>query len=159
MDELEQLREQYRQYHNQVQKVRLDAKPFAGVFGIGAGPKDDPCHMAFFHGVEETCKGFADAPVSADTAAAVIRYVVTAQTEGEKEGITYWPMMAAHGTILPLIPLITKEQASELKALYEQTVPKRERMPLQDKVLKALAERAGENNKTGFRLFGGFGRK
>lgn len=134
----EQLEALYAEYKKTVEKVIKDARPFAGFMGLGGGPKDDPCHRKFYEDACALVQQFADAGIDASEAKACVSYILGAQCREDPEGLLYWTMMAAHGAVKPLLPLLGKEDAAVLAAEYEKQVPKKVRMPLQEEILSAL---------------------
>ena len=131
MDAKSQLEALYAEYKKTVEKVVKDARPFAGFMGLGGGPKDDPCHRKFYEGVCLLTGRLAQEGMSAAEAKDCASYILGAQCAEEKEGLLYWTMMAAHGAVKPLLPLLTREDAEAL-ADYER--------------LKAEAAEAGEGD-------------
>ncbi len=132
----------FQQYCEEVKELLKESKPFAGLFGFGTGPKDDPCHARFIKKVNQETERMANEPVSADEASKTVRFLLSIQLGCEKEGLIYWTCMAAHGAALPLIPLLLPTDALEIFDTYSKDLPKRMRMPLQEKVMKALRNRS-----------------
>ena len=145
MDAKSQLEALYAEYKKTVEKVVKDARPFAGFMGLGGGPKDDPCHRKFYEDVCLLTGRLAQEGMSAAEAKDCASYILGAQCAEEKEGLLYWTMMAAHGAVKPLLPLLTREGAEALAADYERQVPPKVRMPLQEEILTAL--RGGKAKK------------
>lgn len=141
---IETIKALYGQYCEEVELLLKEAKPFAGMFGLGSGPKDAPCHAGFIAKLGQETERMAQEPVSAEEAAEVVRYLLSLQDSCEKEGLMYWTCMAAHGAALPLIPLLSTAGAADILEMYNSNVPRRMRMPLQDRVMKSLKTRAKE---------------
>ena len=134
----------FRKYCEEVAKLTKEAKPFSGMFGFGSGPKDDPCHARFVEAVnQETAQMTAD-HVSEEEAKRTVQLLLSLQQTCEREGLVFWTCLAVHGAALPLIPLLLPKDAGEICEEYQVALPRRMRMPLQEKVRKALAARAKE---------------
>ena len=143
MTELEQIRGIYEAYQETLKQVIRDAKPFAGFMGIGSGPKDDPCHKKFLQDLEAAVRGFLEQGIGEEAAAACAGYILGAQAAVGEDSMSYWTMLAAHGRAEPLLPLLSKESAARLALQYERDVPRRARMPMQEKLLETLRELGG----------------
>ncbi len=152
METMAQLEALYAQYKKTVEKVIKDARPFAGFMGLGGGPKDDPCHRKFYEDACTLTQQFADGGMEPEEAKACISYILGAQCREDPEGLLYWTMMAAHGAVKPLLPLLKKEDAALLAAEYEKQVPRKARMPLQEEILSALQGQQPAKKKRWFGL-------
>ena len=144
MEGTEKLRALYAQYEEDVRKLLSEARPFAGFFGFGTGPKDDPAHQRFCQAVQQEAERMAEEGATPEAALDAVRFLLSAQQNSRRDGLAYWTMMAAQGAALALIPRLSPEGAKAAAAEYEKTVPRRERMPLQDRILKALRARGAE---------------
>ena len=145
MTALETLQNLNARYREDVETLLANAKPFAGWFGLGSGsPKDSPLHGRFYEDVNALAAQLAEGKPSAEEAAGFIAYLLRAQKEAGQDSLAYWTCMAAHGAALPLIPFLRPEDAAALAGTYAVDVPRRERMPLQKKVLDALLARGEE---------------
>ncbi len=144
MTELEQIRGIYENYQETLKQVIRDAKPFAGFMGIGSGPKDDPCHRKFLQDLEAAIRAFLSEGIGEEAAAACAGYILGAQASVGEDSMCYWTMLAAHGQAEPLLPLLSKESAARLALQYDRDMPRRARMPMQEKMLKTLREMGGE---------------
>ena len=134
----------FRDYCEEVAKLTKEARPFAGMFGFGSGPKDDPCHARFVEAVNREAARQAEDKVPAEEAKQTVGLLLSLQQSCDREGLVYWTCMAVHGAALPLIPLLHPEDAKEICDAYAKALPRRMRMPLQERVMKALAARAKE---------------
>ena len=128
-------------YEEDVDNMVARLRPGDGVLGFGRDPRRDPCHMAFYRAVGETVARCAE---GLDAAAAFRAVQFLLSMTQEKRHMLVRPMMeAAQGHALPLIPLLEPGQAAELARWYASRYPRRQRLPVQDKVLRALEKRAG----------------
>ena len=142
MDRILELQGRYAAYRDQVAALQRSAPPFAGLFGLGSGPKDDPCHRRFLSEIAQCTEAWAQEEMEPDEAAAVVGFILQVQTQDEPRGLCYWTAMAAHSACLALIPKLEAQDASALAARYAHDVKRRERMPLQERVLAALRAQA-----------------
>lgn len=119
-------------YIEEAKTVAKNAKPFAGVFGFGGGLGNDPCHERYYNKLEEALK---DEDIDAYEA---IKYLFNAETSYEAPKAVTFMLSAIQGLALPLIPKLSQEQKDELREWYDVHVPKRNRLPVQTNVYKAL---------------------
>ena len=115
-----------------------------GILGLRPGPADDPCHDRF----AETLRGFyeefaAQKPESASVKE-LMAYACTVPTVRREPRTAYWMLIAVQSLTQPLLGLLTPQDAGELAALYEKSYKRRERMPSQIKLIRALRDAAGQ---------------
>ena len=141
---LVRLQELYESYLGEVELLEINRKPGAGIFGLKGGPADDPCHDRF----AETLRGFyeefaAQKPESASVKE-LMAYACTVPTVRREPRTAYWMLIAVQSLTQPLLSLLTPQDAGELAALYEKSYKRRERMPSQIKLIRALRDAAGQ---------------
>ncbi len=141
---LVRLQELYESYLGEVELLEINRKPGAGIFGLKGGPADDPCHDRF----AETLRGFyeefaAQKPESASVKE-LMAYACTVPTVRREPRTAYWMLIAVQSLTQPLLGLLTLQDAGELAALYEKSYKRRERMPSQIKLIRALRDAAGQ---------------
>ncbi len=141
---LVRLQELYESYLGEVELLEINRKPGAGIFGLKGGPADDPCHDRF----AETLRGFyeefaAQKPESASVKE-LMAYACTVPTVRREPRTAYWMLIAVQSLTQPLLGLLTPHDAGELAALYEKSYKRRERMPSQIKLIRALRDAAGQ---------------
>lgn len=141
MNALNELTALYEQYQREVDAVIKKAKPTDGILGFGHGPKDDPCHERFIHSFTDLIGRSVLEGVSAEEADGLLSYIFEAQQK--EKTFVYWSMIAVHGEAMPLISFLTKERASEMLDQYQAMFPQNHRLPVQDKIVDALARQAG----------------
>ena len=71
-----------------------------------------------------------------------VRFLLTLG-QGDRRPLVRPMLEAAQGHALPLIPLLEPGQAEELAHWYGASYPRRQRLPIQERVLRALEERSG----------------
>ena len=141
---LVRLQELYESYLGEVELLEINRKPGAGIFGLKGGPADDPCHDRF----AETLRGFYEEFAAQKPESASVRelmaYACTVPTVRREPRTAYWMLIAVQSLTQPLLSLLTPQDAGELAALYEKSYKRRERMPSQIKLIRALRDAAGQ---------------
>ena len=137
---LVRLRELYESYLGEVELLELNRKPGAGIFGLKGGPADDPCHDRF----AETLRGFYEEFAAQTSVRELMAYACTVPTVRREPRTAYWMLIAVQSLTQPLLGLLTPQDAGELAALYEKSYKRRERMPSQIKLIRALRDAAGQ---------------
>lgn len=135
---MEQLMGIYTRYYEKAARARSKAPALAGIWGMGNDPRNDLCHEDFYEAVQEWVAGF-----SADGAAALtaVRWILSAPLDHKNEDV-YWYLYAAHGLVLPLIDRLAPADCRALFSWYDASYPRRDRLPVQQQVWKALKKRS-----------------
>lgn len=150
---LEQLKERYRQYDEEATLVRKKASPADGLFGFGNDPKNHPCHELFYEDIGKWTETFLKTEPNARDALAAARFLIEApKTCGSRE--SYWMMYAAQGWCRELVNRLDADGCAELKALFDELYPKRDRMPVQQELYKALKKGTGRIGNSIPSIFG-----
>ena len=136
---MQDLKNRYEQYLEEAEKARQKAGLCGGLFGMGNDPRKAPCHEAFYVFVAEWVGAFLQTEGDCGEAASWLLKLADAH-RGEKDVFGY--LYAAQGHALPLIARMDRESAKELLCWYEGAYPRRNRMPVQDAVYKALKKAA-----------------
>ncbi len=142
MQELDALRDCYQSYLTYTRTLRRNAFPLAGALGFGGGPKDDPGHMRFYEEAKERAEALLAASPSPQEAGEAVRLMLRAEEEHQDNDLAVWALMAAQRHTIPLIGLLTKEDAGALLLWYRRRYPRHKRLPAQEEVLQALKKRA-----------------
>ncbi|MBQ9007822.1 MAG: hypothetical protein IJ088_00615 [Clostridia bacterium] len=129
------------QYLEEIDRVKQKAKPGAGLFGIGVGPKDDPCNDRFLTDMQSWFERFAQSEPSSEEVEEVMDIAFTAQQQ--RQDFVFFTLIAIHGMALPLVQRLLPEAAERQALAYEERVPRNQRMPVQMKLLDELYRRAG----------------
>ena len=137
---MEKLQAIYAEYFKKAADARSKASPFAGVWGMGDDPRKHHCHDAFYEAVEAWVKEFA--PADAEAALEAVKYILEAALSRRDEDV-YWYLYAAQGLVMPLIPRLRSEDCKALAQWYDKAYPRRDRMPVQQNLFKAL-KKAGK---------------
>ena len=140
---LEQLKERYRQYDEEATLVRKKASPADGLFGFGNDPKNHPCHELFYEDIGKWTEAFLQTGPDARDALAAARFLIEApKTCGSRE--SYWMMYAAQGWCRELVCRLDAEGCGKLRDVFDDLYPKRDRMPVQQELYKALKRGTGK---------------
>ena len=132
MEELEKL---YADYLDLVAQLNRNRKLWDGAFGLGGGPADNPCHEKLVRDVEGVLADLD--PVRRPQA---VEYILRQPLEHKEDPVVYYTLLAAQGATIPYLSALPVDQAKELRGWFEQTFPRRDRMPCQDKVLAGLKQ-------------------
>ncbi len=124
--------------------AELEAKrrPTDGLLGMRPGPADDPCHDRFAEQMDALLQDYAAQRPSSAEAAAVLRELFAAAPANRNAKSAYWMLIAVQGFGSGLIPFLDKAEAAGLLELYSAQYPRRERLPVQNRILKQLARQA-----------------
>ena len=140
---LQQLKERYQQYDEEATAVRRNSSPADGLFGFGNDPKNHPCHELFYDDGGKGTKAFLSEKPDSQQSLEAARFLITApKTCGGKE--SYWMMYAAQGWCRELVGLLDAHGCAQLRALYDELYPKRDRMPVHQELYKALKKGAAK---------------
>lgn len=137
----ERLKEIYDNYIEDVDRVFRSAKPVDGLLGLGDDPRKDPCHMRFYEDTEQWIGEFLAANPGEPEAFEAVRFML--ETPAGYTGHNgFWFMYAAQGLSRPLIPLLQGDHCAALRKFYDETYPRRDRMPVQKDVYRLLKKGA-----------------
>ena len=139
---LQTLKNRYNRYIEEAQEARQKAGLCDGLFGMGNDPRRHPCHESFYKAVESWVSGFLGGkPGEAECAEAAEWILKAADVHRENQDV-YWYMYAAQTHALPVIEKLTREDAKLLLQWYDRAYPARDRMPLQDQIVRVLKKTA-----------------
>ena len=132
---LRELQKLYEDYIVQAYAVQARSPYGASIFSSQKDPRLDPCHSAFYEAVGAILARFAGRPDSDPES--LLRWMLQAP-EMNKEQIAYWYLVAALNHAKLLIPLLSSEQRKNVCSWYSQVVPKRQRYPIQEEILRLV---------------------
>ena len=135
---LVRLRELYESYLGEVEQLELNRKPGAGIFGLKGGPADNPCHDRFAETLHGFYEGFTAQKPESAAVKELMAYACTAPIAAPTPRCAFWMLIAVQGLTQPLIALLDPQDARAVAELYEKSFKRRERMPAQIKLIKAL---------------------
>ena len=136
---MEQLKACYDRYLIEAEMAKKNSPFLDGAFGMRSVAKDHPCHTEFLETVE---KWVAAVVQEGDRQKAEegLCYVMRT-SEAHKESFSYWTMFAAHGLVRPLVDLVSPRIAGQMRAWYDETLPRWERLPVHKDLYKKLKKR------------------
>ncbi len=142
---IENLQKLYDDYLDKAFTVERNRKPGEGIFGIGKKPSDDPCHVRFLEDLKDWLERFAGEEPDSSSVRDVLTLIYRAPKENPEPMSAYWMLIAAQGPTAPLIPRLSGADAAALNAEFAAAYKRWERMPVQNEILKALAQAAKQN--------------
>lgn len=144
MDTTEKLQSLLDTYQEQATAAYQHASVLARAFNLSNDDRNHPCHDRFYNAVGETVAQFLQESPSEQDAYAVLCWLLQSAS-AHKDEPTYWYLYAIHGYALPVIDRVSPADCAEMLAWYENAYPRRDRMPAQEKVRRALKSRAAKN--------------
>ena len=138
MTPLLQVQHLYNTYMEQAEEAEKNTPFASGIFGLGKRASDDPCHDRFIQNLTALMAQFKEEGIDSAALREVLAFVFQAHAEYQVPASTHWMLIAAHSTTLDVIPLLNREDAAALCAQYEKAFKRRERMPVQTKIVKLL---------------------
>ena len=134
---LQQLQNRYQQYDAEAALVRKKSSPADGLFGFGRDPKSHPCHELFYEDIGKWTKAFLDIQPDSKDSFEAVRFLISAPKEYSSRE-SYWMMYAAQGWCRELVDLLDADGCARLRELFDELYPRRDRMPVQQELYKAL---------------------
>lgn len=140
--EISQLKQLYDQYETDLLEAHKKGSYFAGWLLTNAkDPRTDPCNKIFYEGVGKWVDDFmADRP-DRGTALEAARFILEAAAQNRKTPM-YWYYLVSQGYVQKLIPALSSQDCAALYEWYGKTYPRKERLPINDELYKALKKAA-----------------
>ncbi len=139
---LEKLEALYEGYLNEFRRLEQGRRPFEGAFGLGGGPQSYPCHDKFAGDLERLLQEFAaQAPSSGQVGQALDYIYFTAPVRWKAEPAVDQMLLAVQSLTTGLIEYLDASTAEALYEKYQSFYPRRQRFPVQDKILAAFKRR------------------
>ena len=139
----QEIRTIYNDYLSDTIRLEETQKPTDGLFGFGKRADSDPCHDRFCERLELALNELAATEPSSKTAFSVLSFVYEAPQLHKDNKQAYWMLLAVHGQTDGLIRFLSKENAAELSAWYNNAYPKRVLLPVQKTLVAHLQAQAG----------------
>ena len=140
---LEEIVRLYEAYLEEFRRQKKDRKLFDGVFGFRGGPQDYPCHEKFIQDLDGKLKELRSQNPGPAQTAEILRFIYCeAPARWESESTVYWMILAAHSLTPDLIDCLDAPNAQALYDEYQKQYPRRQRLPIQTKILNALKGRS-----------------
>lgn len=124
-----------------VEELERKRKPGEGIFGLKGGPADNPCHEQYSETVRALLEGFAAQNPPSSLVRPVLEELYTAPKRHPQPACAYWMLIAVQRHSLPLIELLSPEDAFALYVRFNKDVPRYQRLPVQTEILKKLKTR------------------
>ena len=131
----------YAVYLEGMEEARRSRRSVDGLLGLGGGAGSERCQDDFVAALKVAVETFAASEPSALDVCDTVSYMLSAAREHRSSDSAYWMLLASHAMAMPLIDMLTAQQARYLRESYEQDYPRRERFPVQKEVIKALKKR------------------
>lgn len=146
MADLQQLEEIYQEYEEKLEEAEKGAGLLSGAFGMGDDPRKDACNQAFYEKLGGWAREFRDGQPEPREVAQGVDFILEYPFRHRESG-TYWFAYAAQQHAMELIPLLEKQAAGALAERFARLYPKRERLPVQRRILEMLREQGGLKEK------------
>lgn len=117
---------------------RMDVGKY--LLGPSVGPASDPCQGRFVKEIEAAVADIRKA--DAETIYDSLDYILREPLSQRHRRVAYWMVLAAHRLAIPLVEGISPGQALELYRWFDEAYPWKDRLPAQEKMLKALHKRS-----------------
>ena len=119
-------------YIAEVAALSASSRPLSGIFGFRGGVGDSPCHLAFYNAMKELTEA-----EDCDAYEAV-RLLLRADSSYEAPNAARFMLTAVQGLAIPLAERLNREQKAEFRQYFDEHIPRRRRLPVQDQLYKAL---------------------
>lgn len=139
---LQELTLLYEQYACALEQAKRDAPPLAGRLGLGGGPKDHPCHAAFYDGVRDWAEAFAASSADPQELEQALRLLLFAGARHRNDDTGAY-CLAIQNHAKKLIALLPADACKALQQDFESWYPAGSRLPLQEQIDDLLRRRAG----------------
>ena len=135
---MQDLKNRYELYLREAEKARQRAGLCDGLFGMGNDPRKASCHQDFYEYVGQWVDAFLKMKLDPESCAEAVEWILKIADAHRAQKDVFGYLYAAQGHALPLIARMDRNIAGELLSWYDRSYPKRDRMPVQDRVYKAL---------------------
>lgn len=110
----------------------------SGIFGIGPGPGDDPCHVAMDEQVAALTDELAENETDPAVIGELVKAVLQAEQSREWPEAAKWAVLATQRHTIPLIAGMNQSDRKDILTWFEKAYPRRLRMPIQKQLINAL---------------------
>lgn len=139
---LNEVRRLYADYEAKFQAQEEKRKPMEGAFGLGGGPRSYPCHEEFAEQLKTLLHSPEAESLSPEQTRQLLEYICFAPARHpDGQDAVYWMKLAVHSLTTDLLPRLEAEDAKALHTAYQNIYPRRDRLPAQETLLKALKKR------------------
>lgn len=141
MEILAELDRLYEEYEEQFQQMERARRPGEGIFGLGRGPGDHPCHGQFAKDMEDLLRRYAAQGPDPGEAARALERIYFAPLSRERDAV-YWMMLAVHSLTGELAERLSPGDAADLLRRYGKAYPRLSQLPAQRELTAVLKKRA-----------------
>lgn len=142
MEPPQALQDIYDDYTAELAKVWSAAPKTAGLFGIGADPRNHPCNSLFYEKTGQWAAGFVCSGPKPEEAEACVDWILFAAARHREEK-TYWYFYAAQKHAAGLIPLLSAEASERMRRDFREQYRKADWAPVQREIYDLLTRQAG----------------
>ena len=135
---LEEIRQLYADYLEQVRQAELSRKPLEGYLGFGRRLGTESCHSEFAQALEALLREIDARAPSSGEVREMLEYIYRAPQEHRKPLAVYWMLIAVHGPTIELIERLNREDVQAIWTEYKMQYQRGDRLPVQKQVLVAL---------------------
>ena len=126
------------EYIETTKRLIANRKFGEGIFGFNDTAKNDPCHINYFNFIEKTINEASESGLSSENAEEIAEFLLKAHAETNCNDLAAWMLIVIQKLALQLIPLLSKAKKEDLLAWYCSYVPRLQRLPIQNDIVKAL---------------------
>ena len=141
MADMEQLRQIYSRYQEEIDKAYKKAGLLDGIWGMGNDPRQHPCNAAFYEQTEQWAAAFVKQQPDQAEMLEAVKWILEA-ADRNRDAKSYWYFYVVHNHVMQMVPMLSPGDCAELSRWYDSTYPKRERLPNHEKLYKQLCKRA-----------------
>ena len=123
-------------------RLEYNRRGLEGMFGLPGGPTKDPCHRQFREDAAALLRDFAAGGPDPAGIRALLSLLYERPKQAAAPKTAYWTLIAVQGETRELIPALRPEDAKALAARFAALYPRRERLPVQDEILRLLQKAA-----------------
>ena len=142
---LEEIRQLYADYLEQVRRAEQSRKPLEGYMGFGRRLGTEPCHGEFAQALEALLREIDDRAPDSGEVREMLEYIYRAPQEHRKPLAVYWMLIAVHGPTVGLIERLDRKDVQELWTEYKKLYQRGDRLPVQKQVLAALKKACSQH--------------
>ncbi len=132
----------YDRYVQQVEDLEKNRKFGEGLFGTKDGPKNHPCHGKFAEDLDRLLEEQENTAPESSAVKDVLAFIYTAPRRYSPPMSAYWMLIAVQGLTARLTERLDPKDAEELLAQYGKEYRRRERLPVQDQIVRQLKARS-----------------
>ena len=138
------LEQAFADYRTDLENYEKKSKPTDGLLGFGHSLRDDACHERLDERIERTVAGIREAKPDPNQAERAVRLLLYQGKRTDWPLAAQWMLRAVERHALPLIPFLSKDDASAFLQDYTSRYRPWDRLPAQKQVYKALKAQSRE---------------